>query len=323
MAAWGLNKLFVKIHNAEILPGANEVIKIPVGRIPSGNQILIRAHVYRSVIDGPTALILAGVHGDEVNGVEIVRQAVASDIFRNIRRGTIIAIPILNVYGFINFSREVPDGKDVNRSFPGSLRGSLASRVARIISKKIIPVVDFGVDFHTGGRSIYNFPQIRYTAGDEVARELAMAFKAPQLLAKKTISKSLRKYAQDKGKRILVFEGGENLRLDDYSIANGLHGLRRLLIHQEMLPGPLPPDHPSWHYLKSSWLRAPRAGIFQWTKGSGQMVAKGEPIGSITDPYGLEHTPLRADETGHIIGHSNMPVVTQGDALFHIAYQPA
>lgn len=313
----------MKIHNTEILPGANEVIKIPVGRIPTGNQILIRAHVYRSLIDGPTALILAGVHGDEVNGVEIVRQAVASDMFRTIKRGTIIAIPILNVYGFINFSREVPDGKDVNRSFPGSLRGSLASRVARIISKKIIPEVDFGVDFHTGGRSIYNYPQIRYTAGDEAARELAMAFKAPQLLAKKTISKSLRKYAQDKGKRILVFEGGENLRLDDYSIANALNGLRRLLIHQDMLPGPIPPDQPSWHYLKSSWLRAPQAGIFQWTKSSGQMVAKGEPIGSISDPYGLERTPLRADETGHIIGHSNMPVVTQGDALFHIAYQPA
>lgn len=313
----------MKIHNTEILPGANEVIKIPVGRIPTGNQILIRAHVYRSLIDGPTALILAGVHGDEVNGVEIVRQAIASEMFRTIQRGTIIAIPVLNVYGFINFSREVPDGKDVNRSFPGSLRGSLASRVARIISKKIIPEVDFGVDFHTGGRSIYNFPQIRYTAGDEVARELAMAFKAPQILAKKTISKSLRKYAQDKGKRILVFEGGENLRLDDYSIANALNGLRRLLIHQDMLPGTLPPDQPSWHYLKSSWLRAPQAGIFQWTKGSGQMVAKGELIGSISDPYGLECTPLRADETGHIIGHSNMPVVTQGDALFHIAYQPA
>jgi len=313
----------VKIHNTEILPGANELIKIPVGRIPSGNQILIRAHVYRSQMDGPAVLVLGGVHGDEVNGVEIVRQAIASDMFRNVQRGTIIAIPILNVYGFINFSREVPDGKDVNRSFPGSLKGSLASRVARIISKKIIPVVDFGVDFHTGGRSIYNFPQIRYTAGDEQARELAMAFGAPQLLAKKTISKSLRKYAHDKGKRMLVFEGGENLRLDNYSISNGLLGLQRLLVSQQILPGPLPPERRSWHYLKSSWLRAPRAGIFQWTKGSGQMVTKGEPIGSITDPYGLDHTTLRADETGHIIGHSNLPVVTQGDALFHIAYQQA
>lgn len=309
------------LHHAEIPRDTYQMVKVPVGRIPSGNPLSIRAHVYRSKADGPVVLILGGVHGDEVNGVEIVRRAVQSGMFGNLQVGTVIAIPVLNVFGFINFSREVPDGKDVNRSFPGSMKGSLASRVARILSKKILPLVDFGVDFHTGGRSIYNYPQIRYTLGDEQALELARQFGAPHLLGKKPISKSLRKYAHDKAKRIVVYEGGENLRLDRYAIEVALKGLHRLLAHHQMLPGPITPSK-SHHYLRTSWIRAPRAGLFQAYKGSGQVVNRGEPLGQITDPYGESRIVIRSDESGHIIGHSNLPVVTQGDAIFHIAFRP-
>lgn len=309
------------IHKIDILPGTSDIVKIQVGRIPSGAPVFIRAHVFRSLVEGPTVLILGGMHGDEVNGVEIVQQSIRSGLYSRLIAGTVIAIPVLNVYGFINFSRDVPDGKDVNRSFPGSSRGSLASRMARILSKKILPEIDFGVDFHTGGRSIYNYPQVRYTLGNSEAEFLARAFGPPHLLAKKPISKSLRKYAHEKKKPIIVFEGGENLRLDPFSIEVGIKGLQRLLVSQGMLTGPFDEVN-SFHYRKSSWLRAPRAGIFRTTKQAGQLVRKGEIIGSITDPYGAPVYALKAHYNGHIIGHSNLPVINQGDALFHIAYDP-
>jgi len=316
-----MNSKQLTIHKIDIPPGNSEVVKIQVGRIPSGAPVSIHAHVFRSLIDGPTVLVLGGVHGDEVNGVEIVRQSIQSGMFTRLITGTVVAIPILNVYGFINFSRDVPDGKDVNRSFPGSFRGSLASRVARVLSKKVLPEIDFGVDFHTGGRSIYNYPQIRYTVDNPDAEKLARAFGPPHILAKKPISKSLRKYAHEKKKPVLVFEGGENLRLDPYSIEVGMKGLRRLLVSQGMLTGTVE-EIKSTHYRKSSWLRAPRAGMFRATKQAGQLVRKGEIIGSIIAPYGGQMYALKAHYSGHIIGHSNLPVINQGDGLFHIAYTP-
>lgn len=309
------------IHNTSIEPGNSAVIKIPVGRIPSGNQISIQVQVHRSAEPGPTALILGGVHGDEVNGIEIVRSAVAETFFDQITCGNVIIIPVLNIYGFINFSRDVPDGKDINRSFPGNRRGSLASRVAHTLAKKILPLADFGVDFHTGGRGTYNYPQIRYTQGHAQSLELARAFAAPFLLAKKTIPKSLRRYSMELDIPMLVYEGGENLRLDRFATEEGLAGLKRLMIAKGMLAGEkVEADY--LHYEKTTWIRAPKAGMFRFEKKSGDPVDKGEVLGQIFDPYGHEQQQIKARRSGHIIGHSNMPVISQGDALFHLAYTP-
>ncbi len=307
------------INGSTVKPGKSEVIKIPVGRLPSGNQILIRAHVFHSKKVGPKVLILGGVHGDEINGVEIVRRAVTEELFDDLMRGSVIAIPLLNVYGFINFSRDVADGKDVNRSFPGSPSGSLASRIAGTLHRKILPHIDFGVDFHTGGRYLYNYPQIRFARGDKKSEELAKFFGAPYLIASPLIAKSLRKIAVSEGKPMLVFEGGETLRYDGLSIQKALTGIRRLLYMQGMLTGK-PEDEPSRLFGKSSWVRASKPGLFQWYKCSGHKVVKGEPIGIINDPFGLETYSLYAPRTGYIIGHNNAPVVNQGDALFNIAY---
>ncbi len=310
----------LKINGTFVKPGKSEVVKIPVGRLPSGNQILIRAHVFHSKKPGPRVLILGGVHGDEINGVEIVRRAVTEELFDDLNKGSVIAIPLLNVYGFINFSRDVTDGKDVNRSFPGSTSGSLASRVASTLHRKILPSIDFGIDFHTGGKYLYNFPQIRFSKGDEKSLELAKAFGAPYLVASPLISKSLRKSALHEGKPILVFEGGETLRYDGLSIQKALNGIRRLLYHHGMLPNK-PEDEPSLIFNKSGWMRASKPGMFRWYKCSGHKVLKGEPIGIINDPFGLEDLTLYAPRAGHIIGHNNAPVVNQGDALFHIGYE--
>ena len=309
----------ITIQKTTVERGQQAHIKLAVGRLPSSTGIYIHLHVYRSIHPGPTMLVLGGVHGDEINGVEIVRRAVSGGMFKELQLGSVIAIPLLNVYGFINFSRDLPDGKDVNRSFPGNLRGSLASRVARQLTKKVLPHVDFGIDFHTGGRSISNYPQVRYTKGDRRAEEMARLFDAPVMIAYKTIRKSLRRAGKDNNIPILVYEAGENLRFDGQAIDEGLDGLRRLLIGHGMLEGTL--SQPKSHeFKKSTWLRASKAGIFRWFIPSGNWVQKGDPLGVINDPYGTDETPVLARLDGFIIGHNNSPVINTGDALFHIAY---
>lgn len=309
----------MNIQNNVIEPGQNQTIRLNVGRLPSDTRIYLSVHVYRSKEPGPVILLMAGVHGDEINSVEIVRRTLASGMLENILRGSVIAIPLLNVYGFNNFSRDVPDGKDVNRSFPGSARGSMAARVAHVFSKNILPLIDFGVDFHTGGNNNYNYPQIRFTAGDARSRALADAFGAPFSIATRPIVKSLRKAALAAGKPIIVFEGGENLRFDGFSIEKGLAGVRRLLHAHGMLPE-APPPFASIQIENRTWLRASRPGIFRWSKQSGQKVGAGEPLAVINDPYGQDEFPVLASKEGYIIGHNNNPVVGIGDALFHIGW---
>ena len=310
----------MEIQNTIIEPGESAVVRIPAGRLPSGNQIQIKAHIFRSDAEGPCVLVLAGVHGDEVNGVEILRRALAQEMFGQLRCGSVIAIPILNVYSFNNFSRQVPDGKDVNRSFPGSRNGSLASRVARTLSKKVLPLIDFGVDFHTGGRNHFNYPQIRYSPGDDLARQLARQFSAPYTLAKKPIARSLRKVAGEMNKAILIYEGGENQRLDEFSIEEGLAGLRRLLHARGLLEHSKDAAARMGELQHTTWVRASRAGIFQAGRLAGHAVLKGEVIGLISDPYGDDSLPVRAPRDGHLLGHTNAPLISQGDALFHLGY---
>ncbi len=308
------------VNKKKIYPGENQVIKLNVARLPSGTVINLRIHVYRSENPGPVMLVMGGVHGDEINGVEIVRRAIQQGLFENINAGSVIAIPLLNIYGFINFSRDVSEGKDVNRAFPGNMSGSLASRVAATLTKRVLPAVDFGVDFHTGGGSRYNYPQIRYSKGDKKAKELAEAFAAPYLLCKASIPKSLRKIAMGLKKPIIVFEGGESLRFDGLSIDNGLAGLKRVMHTQGMTDAAPAPFVKPKIFNKTSWLRASRSGIFIWWKQSGAKVNAGEPLGIINDPYGENSVRVLAHRSGYIIGHNNAPVVSQGDALFHIAY---
>ncbi len=216
----------------------------------------------------------------------------------------------------------MPDGRDVNRAFPGLASGSLASRVAHALSKEILPLVDFGIDFHTGGGGIYNYPQLRYNLEDEKSKEIAVAFGAPLMIASKAPVKSLRKTAHKLQIPILTFEGGENQRYDGFSLQVGCEGIQRLLIHFGMLPksnSALAPAVKSREIYKSSWLRAHQAGLFRWFKSSGNQVRKGEPLGVICDPLGnAKDKRILSPKDGYLIGHVNSAVVNQGDALFHI-----
>ncbi len=310
----------IVINKKKIAPGENKVVRLNVAHLHSGNKIDIQVHVFRSKKPGPTMLVLGGVHGDEINGVEIVRQTIADRMFENLEKGSVIAIPLLNIYGFLNFSRDLPDGKDVNRSFPGMKSGSLASRVAHTMTKQILPVIDFGVDFHTGGASRFNYPQIRYTPDDVMANDLARSFAPPFLIPSKIRSGSLRHAAKLKNIPILIFEGGESLRVDQFSINEGINGLKRMMLSVGMIKDA--PMHKQTTLLhKKSWVRASRSGMFRWIRQSGDSIEKGEIMGVIHDPYGQWSVDVTANRSGTIFGHNNAPVVNQGDAVFHIGYE--
>ncbi|NJC24860.1 succinylglutamate desuccinylase/aspartoacylase family protein [Neolewinella antarctica] len=311
------------IAGGEFFPGQSGEVEIVAGQLPSGNKVSILAHVFRAYTPGPTVLFLAGIHGDEINGVEIVRRCLDQDIFKNLITGTVIAVPLLNVYGFNNLSRNVHDGKDVNRSFPGTQKGSLASRIAYGLSKNILPHADLVVDFHTGGRGTYNYPQIRYNTDDARAGAAARSFGAPLILSNRPPAKSLRRSAfKHLDLPVLTYEGGENMRYDALSIDVGIAGVKRLLQTQGMLAD-TPQDKlkPPVLVTASVWVRAGRAGLFQWSKKSGFPVRKGEPLGVIADPRGkLPPKRVLCPRDGFMIGHANAAVVSQGDALFHIGY---
>ncbi|MEM9919634.1 MAG: succinylglutamate desuccinylase/aspartoacylase family protein [Bacteroidota bacterium] len=311
----------IVIHNTEVLPGEQAVIQLNVARLPSGTIINIGIHVFRTKHEGPTVLVMGGVHGDEINGVEIVRRLLDQGLFKKLKIGSVIAIPLLNVYGFINFSRDASEGKDVNRSFPGSLKGSLASRVAANVSRHVLPHIDFGVDFHTGGGSRYNYPQIRLSQGDKKAEVLARQFAAPYTIRKANIPKTLRKMAMGMKKPVLVYEGGEALRYDGFSIEKGIAGLKRLLHAHEMLEEDVAINHQQFLFNKTVWVRANNSGMFIWYQQSGAKVKTGELLGVINDPHGDVEIPVRASRDGYLIGHNNAPVVKAGDALFHIGYE--
>jgi predicted deacylase len=310
------------VADGEFYPGQSGTVELVAGQLPSGNPVSIRAHVFRSFRPGPTVLFIGGVHGDEINGVEILRRSLRQNVFDQLTAGTVVVVPLLNVYGFNNFSRDVPDGKDVNRSFPGNATGSLASRIAAGLSKNLLAKCDLAVDFHTGGRGLSNYPQIRYSPNDPNARRAALDFNPPVILASKAPVRSLRRSAyKSQGLTVLTYEGGENLRYDGRSIAEGLAGIRRLLRARGMLAGTPATQRQPIEVASSSWVRAGRAGLFQWSKRSGFPVRKSEPIGTIHDPHGQRpNKRILSPRDGFIIGHNNAAVVSQGDALFHIGY---
>ncbi|MHA6246987.1 succinylglutamate desuccinylase/aspartoacylase family protein [Pontibacter sp. CAU 1760] len=309
----------IVINGRSIDRGEKVLTKIAISKLPSGTVIEIPIYVFRSVHDGPVVLLMAGMHGDEVNGTEIIRRMLSKKMLYPLK-GTIIAVPVLNIYGFLNFSREVPDGKDVNRSFPGNRDGSLASRVAHRFMKEIIPYVDYGLDFHTGGSSRANYPQIRCVLEDFRNEELAKAFGAPFIMNSSYRQGSLRKEAAKHGKSILVYETGEALRFDEKGIAVGVDGTCRVLHHLGMMPSHPTPHEQSIICQKDSWIRAKNAGLWRSFVRLGEFIKKNQCIGSITDPYGEMEVKLNASAGGYVVGLNNMPVVNQGDALLHLAF---
>src|SRR5690349_10484706 len=288
------------------MPGEFREIDINIARLPSHTVIDTPIYVSRGTEDGPVLALTAGMHGDEINGMEIVRRLLDTGLNKP-RRGVTICMPIVNVYGFLNFSRDVPDGKDINRSFPGNKNGSLASRVAYHLIREVIPHIDYGIDFHTGGAMRTNYPQVRAVLKDGINTVLANAFCALFTIDSPYRPNSLRKEAARKGKNIIVYEGGESLRFDQHAIEEGISGTLRLMKHLNMIdwaPATTEENRVVW---STSWIRAKNAGLFQSNVKCGQLIHQGEWVGTITDPFGEFKEQVIAPEKVYVIGLNNIP----------------
>ena len=313
----------LKILKETILAGESKTINMEIAKLHTMNKLKIPIIVERSKIDGPTVLFSAGLHGDEINGTEIVRQLIVQKINKP-KRGTIICIPIINVFGFLNQTREFPDGRDLNRVFPGSKTGSLASRFAYYILKEIMPHVDYVVDFHAGGASRFNAPQIRIVPENTELKELSAVFNAPFTLYSKNISGSFRNSCDKLGIKMLLFEGGKSLDLNKEITEVALEGTKRFLAHLEMLNSRKKETisaNTTIYIEKSSWIRAKYSGMFHGLTTIGSLVKKGELLATISDPYGKVEHQVKAPHQGYIINVNDAPIIYQGDAIYHISTQ--
>ncbi len=309
---------FITVKDQVIGLGESRKVNLNIARLPTYTNIDLPVHVYRGKEDGPVLLLTGGLHGDEINGIEIIRRMIRKGLILP-EKGTVIALPIVNAYGFILNVRGVPDGKDINRSFPGVKGGSLARLLAYTLMNEIIPLVDCGVDFHTGGASRSNYPQIRCSFNLPKAKELAKAFSAPITLHSTLIAKSFRSAAHKKGTEILVYETGESLRFDEQGIQHGIDGTLRLMKHLGMITE-APVSAGTRMFRKSSWVRAKNAGLFSPGFNLGASVTKKDILGYINDPFGGKKTKVVFSRDGVIIGQNYNPIVHKGDAIIHIAH---
>lgn len=276
--------------------------------------------VVHGTLQGPVLLLSAALHGDEVNGVEIILRLL-NRISSKKLAGTVIAVPVVNVYGFITNSRYLPDRRDLNRSFPGSSSGSLASRLAGLFTDEILSHATHVVDLHTGGLHRSNLPQIRACLDDPRNRALAQAFGAPVVIDARLREGSLRAAAVKRKMPMIVYETGEALRLDRTGVLLGVRGVLSVMHSLGMIEkAPVRPKASSFNSLGSSWLRAPASGLFRSDCRLGQLVHTGQILGVINDPLGDDRVPVPALCDGIVIGRSNLPLVHQGDPLAHIAY---
>jgi uncharacterized protein len=283
-------------------------------------KIEIPVHVINSGKTGPNLLLCAGMHGEETNGIEIIRKVIQRQEVKNLKFGSLIAIPVINIISFLYGSRELPDGRDLNRCFPGTKTGSLGSRIAYDLMQHVLPVIDFGIDFHTGGAKINNYPQLRCVFEFPENVFLAEKFSPPLIIDSTYRDGTFRKEASKKQKPILVYEGGESMRFDYLAINEGIQGCLRLMNSYGMIDLDLP-NNPSVKITKDTWLRANDSGLFHMNAANGAHVHKGDLLGTVCNPFGEVQSEIRSKHDGYIVGINNDPVVNAGDALIHLGME--
>lgn len=306
------------ILGTEILPGRGAELNMDVAKLHTHTPIQVPVIVHRAKEDGPTLLLMAGLHGDEINGMEIIRRIIRKG-WNKPNRGTVICIPVFNIFGFLNVRRELPDGRDLNRVFPGSNTGSLASQFAYHFMKEIAPVVDLVIDFHTGSAQRSNFAQIRCVFNDQESLKLARIFNPPFILHSSYIAKSVREALNKRGKKILLFEGGKTNSIDETIVTEGLDGVKRMLEHLQMRTFKAEKSERVPVFIKESrWIRAMNSGVLVVYVANGVRVSKGTVLGVISDPFGKIERKIKAPMDGYVFCINEAPVVNKGDAVFHL-----
>ncbi len=310
----------ITINNQTVEAGESKTVVLNSYELHTKTNIEIPVHVIHSKNKGPSILLSAGMHGEETNGIEIVRKVITRDEVQNLKCGTLIAIPVINIVSFLYGSRDLPDGRDLNRCFPGTKHGSLGSRIAYDLIKHIVPIIDFGVDFHTGGAKINNYPQLRCVFDFPENLALAEKFSAPIIIDSHYREGTFRHEASKKNKPILVYEGGESMRFDYLAINEGVNGCLRLMQSYGMIDAELP-DNTTVKIKKDTWIRANSSGLFHMNASNGAYVLKGDLLGVICNPFGDVENKIISSVDGYIVGINNQPVVNEGDALIHLGIE--
>lgn len=304
--------------------GERREFSLPIGRLYTHTDLNISVSVIVGKKPGPTMLVSAAIHGDELNGIEICSALARQKSLAKLC-GVLIIVPVVNVFGMLNHSRYLPDRRDLNRCFPGSEKGSIAARIAHIFLEKIAKNADYLIDLHTGAVHRSNLPQIRADLEDSETQTLAKAFGTPIILHSSIRDGSLRGVATQLGLKVLLYEAGEALRIDPVYVKVGLRGILSAMQHLKMLPTATNTKiikHPPTAAKSSYWERAPGGGLFKAQVKLGDRVHKGQAIGNVTDPMEVLteiSEPISANHEGIVIGMNYLPLVNEGDALFHIA----
>lgn len=314
------NRAPFQIAGHSVAPGSSLAVDLPVSILPDHTPVHLSLEIYHGKRPGPTMFVSAAVHGDEVIGVEITRRLLRAPQLSALR-GTLIVVPVVNSFGFLNRSRYLPDRRDLNRCFPGSPSGSLGARLAHIFLQEVVLRCDFGVDLHSAAIHRTNLPQVRVSSADKVTQKMAMDFGAPVVLTSPLRDGSLRAVAAKQGTPILLYEAGEGLRFDEMAVRAGLAGILRVMRGQDMLPAKGIARARSAPYIctASHWLRAPAGGLLRTFRAEGETVAEGDLLAIVSDPFGKEEAELLADAPGILIGRAILPIVNEGDAVFHLA----
>ena len=313
------NKTFILLGK-EIPEGKRTVLDLEIAKLHTRTTVKVPVIIERSRNPGPVVLLLAGIHGDETNGVGIIREIISLGINKP-KTGTIICIPVFNIFGYLIQTREFPDGRDLNRMFPGTLNGSLASQFAYQFTKEIAPFIDYVIDFHTGGGERDNIAQIRCNKDDEKGLELAKIFNPPMIIFSDNIKKSLRDTLHKMGKTILLFEGGKSKELNPTIINEGVNGTKNILIHLGLIDGEISVREYPVFISKAKWLRASYSGMFKVIAKNGTFVKKKELLGVIQDPFGEFKKNIYAPFDCHLFCINKTPIVNKGDALFHLSLE--
>jgi predicted deacylase len=309
-----------ELHGTAVKAGTRQTVTIPISRLSDHTPVNLSPYVIHGKTDGPVMFVSGAVHGDEIIGIDIVRRVAGLKALNRLR-GTLILIPIVNTYGFVALSRYLPDRRDLNRSFPGSANGPLASQLAHTFLTEIVGAAQYGIDLHSGAVHRENLPQIRADLDDPEISDMATAFGASIMLNANLRDGSLRAAAKDVGCKILLYEAGEALRFDEVAIRVGVNGILGVMRRIGMLP-PAKSKRAKTTPVRSDsshWLRAPMGGLMRAHKSLGDRVKRGETLAIVSDPLGLTEEPVLARTSGIVFGRTNLPVVNRGDALFHIA----
>lgn len=307
------------ILGQEILPGKGAELNLDVAKLHTSTPIQVPVIVQRAKKDGPVLLLMAGMHGDEINGMEIIRRMIRKG-WNKPTMGTVICIPVFNIFGFLNVSRELPDGRDLNRSFPGSQTGSLASQFAFHFMKEIAPKVDYVIDFHTGSAQRSNASQVRCVFNSLESLELARVFNPPFIINSSYIAKSVRESMNKMGKSILLFEGGKTNSIDEEVIKEGLDGIKRVMDYLSFRNFKTENDETRSPFFiqASKWIRASNSGMLRVFVKNGAKIEKGEVLGVISDPFGKIERRIKSPIDGYVFCVNQTPVVNKGDAIFHV-----